>query len=274
MRKGSLLAVLLAVCLAVLCACGSAPVPSGNAEEEQKPVLNIGTTSFAPYFYMNEDGQYVGVDYEIALEACSRIGFTPNFVVMDWDSRDEQLDSGSIDCIWNCFIMNGREDDYQWAGPYLNSDIAVLVSADSSIRSVSALAGKTVASRINSRVEDFFLNNENAPHIHSLSTFANMHSAFTAFGKGYADAVVEHHAALEQLTASNPSLYRFLDEPLFTVQAGVAFSKTADPSVVEALNEALAEMSADGSIASIAQKYGLPENDYTLSQEGDSSHES
>ena len=272
MRKRSLLAAVLAVCLAVLCAC-SAPASSVPAAEDDRPVLNIGTTTFAPYFYTAEDGSYAGVDYEIALEACARMGYRSNFVLMDWANRDSALASGSIDCIWNCFIMTGREDEYQWAGPYLNSTVSVLVSADSNIQTISDLAGKTVALRVNSRLEDFFLTNEHAPALQTLATFSNMRSAFTAFGKGYASAFAEHTAALKQLIASNPDLYRILPDPLFTTAVGVGFAKDADSAVVDALDRALREMQTDGTIATIAQKYDLAEQDYPLNTEEGGTHE-
>ncbi len=268
MRKHLLLAAVLALCLAFLCACGT-PAGSSAPSEEELPALNIGTSSFAPYFYMDESGGYAGVDYDIAREACARMGYTPNFVVMDWSTRDEMLASGSIDCIWNCFIMDGRKADYQWAGPYLNSSIAVVVPSDSTIWSLADLAGKTAAMRTGSQIEKFFLSSERAPSLRWLSTFSSMRSAFTAFGKGYADAVVEHRSALEQLTAAAPQLYRYLDEPLFIAQVGVGFAKDADPAVVKKLSDALIEMKADGTIAAIAQKYGLDEQDYQSFEQED-----
>lgn len=273
LRKKSLLAAVLALCLALLCACG-APASSSAASRpaEELPVLNIGVTTFAPYFYVDESGSYAGVDYEIALEACARMGYTPNFVLMDWSTRDETLASGRIDCIWNCFIMDGREESYQWAGPYLNSCIAVVVPADSDVKMLSDLAGKTVALRANSKIEDFFLTSEHAPVLQSLNTFSSMRSAFTAFGKGYADAVVEHQAALKQLTSGAPGLYRYLSEPVFIARAGVGFSLDADTAVVQKLDDALAGMKADGSISAIARKYALDERDYQNLEKEDETH--
>ena len=261
MRKRSLLAALLAVCL-LLCACTGSADATQQAETADQPVLHIGTSIFAPYYYMGEDGSYTGVDHDIAVEACARMGYTPDFVIMDWGDRDEVLASGSIDCVWNCFIMTGREDSYQWAGPYLNTSIAVLVPADSTITSTADLAGKTIALRVNSRQEAFFLDDPDAPAVHTLSTYSSMRAAFAAFGKGYADAMVEHKAALQQLTAADPSRYRCLDKPLFVARAGVGFALDADPALVQALDTALDSMLEDGTIAAIAQQYGLSERDY------------
>ena len=260
MRRRTFLG-LLPACL-FLCACTRTGTSVQEAETAQLPVLHIGTSIFAPYFYVGEDGSYAGVDHDIAVEACARMGYTPDFTVIDWGDRDEVLASGRIDCVWNCFIMTGREDDYQWAGPYLNTSIAVLVPADSSIQSAADLAGKTIALRVGSRQEAFFLENPNAPAVRALSTYGTMRAAFTAFGKGYADAVVEHKAALQQMIAAQPTLYRCLEKPLFVAQAGVGFAKDAAPATVQALDDVLAAMQADGTIAAIAQQYGLDMRDY------------
>lgn len=261
MRKRSLLAALLAVCL-LLCACTRSADTAPEADLTIQPVLHIGTAIFAPYFYMGEDGNYTGVDYEIAQEACARMGYTPDFTVMDWGDRDEVLASGSVDCIWNCFIMTGREDSYQWAGPYLNTSIAVVVPADSDIQTSADLAGKTIALRVNSRQEAFFLEDPDAPAVRTLSTYSSMRAAFTAFGKGYADAMVEHKAALQRMIAAYPTRYRCLDKPLFVARAGVGFALDADPALVQALDDALNSMLEDGTITAIAQRYGLDARDY------------
>lgn len=270
MRRRTFLFAFAAACFAALCGCGGTAA-SSEPETVDKKVLHIGTTIFAPYFYIGEDGNYAGVDYEIALEACARMGYSPDFITMEWSARDRKLNTGAIDCIWNCFIMTGRETSYQWAGPYLCSDIAAVVSADSTIDTIHDLAGKTVAVRANSKIEDFFLTNDAAPHVRTLSTFAQMRQAFAAFGKGYANAVADHRAALEQLTAPNPELYRYLDEPLFTAPIGVGFSPDFDAAVAQELHSALSEMIEDGTIAAIARKYGLPEHSIP---EGGAAHES
>ena len=81
---------------------------------------------FPPYGYKDESGEYVGFDLDLAQEVCNRNGWTLVKQPIDWDSKDMELDSGSIDCIWNGFTMNGREDEYTWSEPYIDNSIHLM----------------------------------------------------------------------------------------------------------------------------------------------------
>ena len=92
--------------------------------------------------YLDDDGKPVGIDVELAEAVCEQLGYTPVFQYIVWDKKDEYLDNGKVDCLWGSFTMNGREDEYQWAGPYLYSRQVIAVRTDSKIRNISDLAGK------------------------------------------------------------------------------------------------------------------------------------
>ena len=100
--------------------------------------------NFPPYGYKADDGSYVGFDLDLAQEVCDRNGWTLEKQPIDWDSKDMELDSGTIDCIWNGFTMNGREDAYTWTEPYVDNSQVVVVKEDSDIKSLEDLAGKVV----------------------------------------------------------------------------------------------------------------------------------
>ena len=111
-----LLAVLLALCGALLCGCGQR-----ETETEELPVLVIGGDNYEPYFYLDEDGAFAGIDVEIAKAACERLGWTLDFRQISWQEKDQLLADGEVDCLWGSFSMTGREDCYNWAGPYMYS---------------------------------------------------------------------------------------------------------------------------------------------------------
>lgn len=169
---------------------------SSAGKASSMKTIKIGSPVFAPYFYVGQDGNYTGADKEIAEEAFRRIGCEAVFEDIVWGEKDRLLDSKEIDCIWGCFVMDGREARYQWAGPYLTSEEVVVVSAGSNITSIDDLNGKTIATRIDSKAEEFFLEkiSDDAPVPETLVTFNSMKEAFVWFGKGYADAVVDHRA--------------------------------------------------------------------------------
>ena len=82
---------------------------------------------------------------DLAQEVCARNGWELVKQPIDWDSKDMELNSGSIDCIWNGFTMTGREDDYTWSKPYVDNSIVVVVKEGSGIEKKEDLAGKVVA---------------------------------------------------------------------------------------------------------------------------------
>ena len=250
-------AAALSAAVLLLTACGQAV---SNAEEPSAlPELKIATANDTPYFYRGDDGQYTGIDKEIADEACRRLGYEPVYTVITWGQQHEVLASGAVDCAWDCFAMNGREDAYQWAGPYLTDTEKIVVAADSTIQSLEDLAGRTLATRISSKGEDYFLEEGGtvlmaAPDT-MLCTFDTMEDAFVYFGKGYADAVVGHRRSLLEMTGQHPGLYRFLDAQLMEMKVGVAFAKDYDAAFVAALTDTLDEMNADGTISAIVAAY-------------------
>ena len=136
-RASALFAALSALLLS-----GCAP---SAASDSTLPTLTVGSDTYPPYVYMDNNGDITGLDVEIAEEAFRRMGYRAEFTTIDWEKKTELVDSGEIDCIWGCFSMAGRENDYQWAGPYLASRQVVAVGAQSGIETMSELAGKTIA---------------------------------------------------------------------------------------------------------------------------------
>ena len=155
MRKWSALCVIV-FALILLYGCRNS-VKSQPQKTVDLPELRIGCDEYEPYNYSDEYGKRIGIDAEIATEACRRMGMKPVFVSIKWDEKDELLEEKQIDCAWNCFSMNDRKDAYQWAGPYLKSREMVVVAKDSSIKSIKDLEGKIVGVQTSTQPEKIFL---------------------------------------------------------------------------------------------------------------------
>lgn len=266
MKKKSGWMIPLIVSMSLLAACASVPgQPADHGQEENLPELKIGCDLYAPYFYVGEDGNYTGVDREIASEACRRLGYRPVFKEIIWGEHNRLLEDGEVDCIWCSFSMNDRENLYHWAGPYLYSPEVVVVPADSKIQSLEDLRGKTIAVQVDSKAEEYFLKrfDKSGEGVRRVVSYSRLNDAFVAFGKGYADAIVGHEMALNMYTAENSDLYRYLDTPLLMARLGVAFDRKKDSRLAEELTQTLREMNEDGTIPQIAEKYGLSE-EWTL----------
>ena len=112
-KKGVLLVVALAVILGV-CACGTK-----QKKEAVFPGLIIGGTSYTPYFYQDINGNYSGIDVDVAKEACKRAGYTPVFQMIPIEDRFVELENKKVDCLWSYLTIEGRENRYLWTNPYL-----------------------------------------------------------------------------------------------------------------------------------------------------------
>ena len=117
MKRKRVIAVILLVGIiaTTLVGCKNANV---SKKETEKPVITLGSDSYPPYNYLNEDGIPTGIDVELATEAFKRMGYQVDVVQINWEEKKELVESGEIDCIMGCFSMEGRLDDYRWAGPY------------------------------------------------------------------------------------------------------------------------------------------------------------
>lgn len=148
------IAALFLTCLlsvGLLCGCGA------QQPEPALPEIIIGSDTYPPYVYLDDNGDPTGIDVEIATEAFRRMGYQAVFTTIDWEQKKTLVDSGEIDCIWGCFSMSGREHDYQWAGPYAISRQVIAVDAGSDIYTMGDLAGKTIAVQSTGKPEDLFL---------------------------------------------------------------------------------------------------------------------
>nr|WP_288556568.1 transporter substrate-binding domain-containing protein [uncultured Mediterraneibacter sp.] len=231
---------------------------SQKGQEKMRKII-VGSDRYEPYIYLDEDGKFSGIDVELATEALHRMGYEPEFREILWENKKDALTDGNVDCLWGCFSMNGREDEYQWAGPYLYSSQVVVVREDSEIQTVSDLTGKRIAVQETSKAEEYLLqlNNEKVPDVEMVYAFSNMDEVYAALRKGYVDAICGHESALNVLVESAPAQYRILKENLFAVRLGVAFDKTYDPEFVRELDQILKDMMVDGTTARIVERYGL-----------------
>ena len=134
----------VAVMMAAMMAMGMMSAVNVQAGIEDKTLVVGFDAEYPPYGYMDENGEYTGFDLELAQAVCDLEGWELEKKPISWDSKDQELESGSIDCIWNGFTMNGREDDYTFSVPYVDNSQVIVVAEDSGIETLEDLAGKTV----------------------------------------------------------------------------------------------------------------------------------
>ena len=249
--RRTFLKVCAAAAAAGLTACGKTQAAAAL------PELTVGSDNYPPFIYMNNDSTPTGIDVDIATEAFARMGYAVRFEIIDWEQKTNLVESGAIDCIWGCFSMQGRETLYRWAGPYMVSRQVVAVNADSSIQSLSDLAGKTVMVQSTSKPEGIFLSGSDPriPQTVEVFSIEDRSVQYAMLACGYVDAIAAHETAILQYMKDNYAVFRILEEPLLVTGLGVAFAKNDSRGLDHQLNDTFAQMREDGTLERIVGKY-------------------
>lgn len=287
MKKGLALLCVLAMSASMLTACGgaekaetetTAQVESAAeteaaaeetaaaetaAEEAERTTFTVGfDAEFPPYGYMDDNGEYVGFDLELAEKVCEKNGWELVKQPIDWDAKDMELSSGAIDCIWNGFTINGREDDYTWSVPYIDNSQVFVTASDSGIASKADLAGKVVGVQKDSSALAALTDEENQENLDLAASFADLveyadyNTAFMDLEAGAIDALAIDIGVANYQIASRGDGYVKLDEELASEQYGIGFLK-GNEALRDQVEASLLELYADGTVDEVAEKYGI-----------------
>lgn len=276
MKKRLLSAVMASAMVLSLAACGGAKTETTAAEttaEKKEETTTAGTTAaetaeaaggtlivgfdqdFPPMGFVGDNGEYTGFDLDLAKEVASRLGLEYKAQPVAWDSKDMELESGNIDCIWNGFTITGREDDYTWTTPYMANKQVFAVANDSDIKSQADLAGKVVEVQADSSAEAALKENQDlANTFGQLLTTPDYNTAFMDLEQGAVDAVaMDVIVAGYQIKQRNAD-FKILDDSLSEEEYGVGFKK-GNTELRDKVQGALEEMAADGTLAKISDEW-------------------
>ena len=188
MKRCVILVLACLIAVGALCGCGA------RQPDTPLPKLLIGSDTYPPYVYMDDNGDITGLDVELAREAFRRMGYEAEFTSIDWERKKALVDAGEIDCIWGCFSMNGREEDYRWAGPYMVSRQVVAVNRHSDIQAIEDLAGRSIAVQATTKPEELFLTRptDDIPEVKAVFSLEDRSVQYAALESGYVDAIAAH----------------------------------------------------------------------------------
>ena len=237
---------------------------SGNATANDESTFIVGfDAEFPPYGFKDDSGNYTGFDLDLAKEVCKRNNWTFKAQPIDWDAKDAELDSGSIDCIWNGFTIDGRENDYLWSDPYFDNKQVFVVKSDSGISSIDDLSGKTVETQKDSSALAALQgdNKTIADKFGTLTEVADYNTAFMDLESGACDAVAMDIGVAEyDIKNKNQSdAFSILDQDITTEKYGVGFKK-GNTDLKDQVQSTLDEMFKDGTVLKIAEKYGISQD--------------
>ena len=259
---------------AVLAGCGGTKTvtttdePSGDDKSAASTMkLIVGfDAAYPPYGYVGDDGSYTGFDLELAQEVGRRVGWEVQLEPIDWDAKDTLMNSGAINCIWNGFTIEGRENDYTFSEPYMLNAQVVVVKKGSGISDLAGLAGKAVITQTDSAAYDV-LAGEDATQADVAATFANLetigdyNTAFMQLETGAVDAVACDLSIAAYQLAAKPDAYEQLSEQLSSEHYAVGFKKGDEASATQ-VTDALKAMDKDGFVKDLCDKYADQGMDY------------
>ncbi len=212
---------------------------------------------FSPMGFVGDDGEFTGFDLDLAAEAAKRMGKEVVYQPIAWDSKDAELDSGTIDCIWNGFTISGREDSYTWSDAYMENSQVFVVMKDSGINTAADLAGKIVEVQADSSAEAALKEGENAAlaaTFGTMQTTPDYDTALMDLDMGTVDAVAMDSTVAEYKITSGGMDLKVLDEPFASETYGVGFKK-GNEALRDEVNNTLKEMAKDGTLKKISEKW-------------------
>ena len=253
-----------------LTACGGSTDTAKTDQADGKDTFTVGfDQDFPPFGYVGDDGEFTGFDIKMATECAARMSKKIVLQPIDWDAKDMELSSGAIDCIWNGFTMNGREDAYTWTEPYVDNSQVFVVAAASGVQNKEELAGKVVAVQKDSSALAALNDEENTDNIALRDSFAQLieyadyNTAFMDLEQGAVDAVaIDIGVAQYQIAQREAGKFVMLqgeDNKLAVEQYAVGFLKGND-ELRNTVQKTLDEMAADGTFTQIAEKWGLTDS--------------
>ena len=236
---------------------------SRNVTNDNNTFIVGFDAEFPPYGFSDGKGGYQGFDLDLAQEVCNRNNWTLVKQPIDWDAKDSELNSGTIDCIWNGFTINGREKDYTWSDAYIDNKQVVVVKEDSGINSLDDLKGKTVETQKDSSALAALKgdNKTLGDSFAKLVEVADYNTGIMDLKSGACDAVaLDIGVAQYQVSNGNNTGLKILNDSISSEQYGIGF-KLGNTALKDQVQKTLDEMYADGTVAKIAENYssyGVP----------------
>lgn len=274
-----LIALMLATVMALsLVACGK-PAENDNSANDNNTNTDGDATAtrtfvmgvdaeYPPFSYLGEDGQYTGFDVEVCKAVCDLLGWDLQVFGVNWDQKLVQLDAKECDCVWSgmTILDSMREAGYVISAPYYDNTQVIMVKEGSDIKSSADLAGKVVAVQLGTSGEALLADGGDladlAATFADLTTCDSFLKCFTELGGGAVDAVIVDKPVAVSYAESNKG-FTVLDEGLGAEQYGIAF-RAGDEELCATVEDAVAQLVANGTYAEIAAKYPDIANNLTL----------
>lgn len=212
--------------------------------------------SFPPLGFRDENNQIVGYDIDLAQEVANRLGKTLVCQPIDWAVKEQELNTGKIDCIWNGFTMTDeRKAAMAFTKPYLDNAQVAVVRKNSGIKTLSDLKDLVIGVQAESSAVDAINDNPDFKNsVKKIIEFKENITALNDLGIGQVDAVIMDSVVANYSISQTGKDFVVLDEILSNEEYGIAFKKE-NTELRDKVQNALNEMESDGTVAKISEKW-------------------
>ena len=242
-----IVALMLVAVMCVLCLAGCGG---------KKATLKVGITEYAPMNYKDDAGNWTGFDTEFALAVAEELGMEVEFIVIDWDNKILEVNSGSIDCVWNGMTLTEEVlAGMDCTDPYIKNAQVVVMKADKAAQypTVESMKSLKFVAEASSAGEQAIKDNGLDAN---YTAVGDQGAALMEVKSGSADACVIDITMANSMTGEGTS-YADLTYTiaLTSEEYGIGFRKGSD--LTAAVNEIMAKLMADGTLQALADKYEL-----------------
>ena len=234
--------------------------PAAEGDQSLQNILDKGElvlgldASFPPMGFTDENNEIIGFDIDVAQEVCNRMGVELVKQPINWDTKEEDLKVGKIDCIWNGMSINpARAEAMNLSDPYMKNEMIFVVPADSEVKSMDDLEGKTVGVQTGSTAQEILEAWDKFDTITESPLEENV-TALSQMELGFSDAVFLDSVVANYFITSNNKDYVVLDGNLEAEEYAVGFRKE-DQALRDEVQKTLSEMKADGALGEISTKW-------------------
>ncbi len=221
--------------------------------DEKQLILGLDA-SFPPMGFTDDANEIVGFDIDVAQEVCNRLGVALVKQPINWDNKEEDLNVGKIDCIWNGMSINAsRQEAMNLSEPYMNNEMIFTVPKDSGIKSMDDLKGRTVGVQAGSSAEEILQASDLFADI-TVTALEDNVTLLSQMELGFSDAVFLDSVVANYLITENNKDYVILPGNLEAEEYAIGFRKN-DQALRDAVQKTLSEMKADGKLGEISTKW-------------------
>ncbi len=223
--------------------------------------ITIGYTDYPPMNYENEAGELVGFDTELAKAIFEDLGYKVRFKLIDWANRYTEVNSGTIDCIWNGFTANCPDDDgvqrsdkVDFTYNYMtNAQCILRLETAADVADKAEFAGKSIAYEASSAAESFVADITGA----NLKAVTSQMDAVREVNAGTAQYAVVDLLLAKSLAGQGDFSNIVINQGIEIAAEYYAIGFKKGSELTAKVNEKLVAYAAEGKLAALAEEYGL-----------------